>query len=52
MRVPDLGDIIILGEDLGTKAFDSKWTPIVLAILIIFCAGMLVGIELIRAVGM
>lgn len=50
MRRPDLGDIVVLAEDYGCKLLDSKWTPIVIAVLIIFCAGLLVGIELIRAV--
>lgn len=50
MRRPELSDAVTLVEDVGCKLLDSKWTPIVLAVLVAFAFGFLIGIELIRAV--
>lgn len=50
MRTPDLGDIITLGEDLGIKALDSKWTPKILVVLTALALGFLIGVEAVRAV--
>lgn len=49
MTRPQLSDLITLGEDVGTKLLDSKWTPRVIGVLAIGALGFLIGVEAVRA---